>query len=91
MGECQHPFCDDAEAGNVRHRSARAKVALRVAPGSDPEVELEKLMTFPSSRLKMAPLSRKDLSTLRMISRYVLASSLSLMAYPVSPSDAIPS
>jgi len=35
-----------AEAGNVLLPSARAKVALRIAPGADPEAELAKLMDF---------------------------------------------
>ncbi len=34
------------EAGNVLLPSARAKVALRVAPGADPEAELATLMDF---------------------------------------------
>jgi acetylornithine deacetylase/succinyl-diaminopimelate desuccinylase-like protein len=33
-----------AEAGNVLLPTARAKVALRIAPGADPEAELAKLM-----------------------------------------------
>jgi len=35
-----------ADAGNVLLPVAKAKVALRIAPGADPEVELEKLMDF---------------------------------------------
>ncbi len=35
-----------ADAGNVLLPSARAKVAMRIAPGADPEVELEKLMEY---------------------------------------------
>jgi acetylornithine deacetylase/succinyl-diaminopimelate desuccinylase-like protein len=39
-----------AEAGNVLLPSARAKVALRVAPGADPEAELARLMDFLRAR-----------------------------------------
>jgi len=39
-----------AEAGNVLLPSARAKVAMRVAPGADPEAELAKLMEFLRAR-----------------------------------------
>ncbi len=39
-----------AEAGNVLLPSARAKVAMRVAPGADPEAELAKLMDFLRAR-----------------------------------------
>jgi acetylornithine deacetylase/succinyl-diaminopimelate desuccinylase-like protein len=35
-----------AEAGNVLLPVARAKVALRIAPGADPETELAKLMDY---------------------------------------------
>jgi acetylornithine deacetylase/succinyl-diaminopimelate desuccinylase-like protein len=35
-----------AEAGNVLLPSAKAKVAMRIAPGADPEAELAKLMEF---------------------------------------------
>jgi acetylornithine deacetylase/succinyl-diaminopimelate desuccinylase-like protein len=39
-----------AEAGNVLLPTARAKVALRVAPGADPEAELATLMEFLRAR-----------------------------------------
>jgi acetylornithine deacetylase/succinyl-diaminopimelate desuccinylase-like protein len=39
-----------AEAGNVLLPTARAKVALRVAPGADPEKELAMLMDFLRAR-----------------------------------------
>jgi acetylornithine deacetylase/succinyl-diaminopimelate desuccinylase-like protein len=39
-----------AEAGNVLLPSARAKVAMRVAPGADPEKELAMLMDFLKAR-----------------------------------------
>jgi acetylornithine deacetylase/succinyl-diaminopimelate desuccinylase-like protein len=39
-----------AEAGNVLLPTARAKVAMRVAPGADPEAELAKLMDFLRAR-----------------------------------------
>jgi cysteinylglycine-S-conjugate dipeptidase len=39
-----------AEAGNVLIESARAKVAMRVAPGADAEGELAKLMDFLRER-----------------------------------------
>jgi acetylornithine deacetylase/succinyl-diaminopimelate desuccinylase-like protein len=35
-----------ADAGNVLLPEARAKVAMRIAPGADPEAELAKLMEF---------------------------------------------
>jgi acetylornithine deacetylase/succinyl-diaminopimelate desuccinylase-like protein len=35
-----------AQAGNVLLHSARAKVALRIAPGADPEHELDQLIAF---------------------------------------------
>jgi acetylornithine deacetylase/succinyl-diaminopimelate desuccinylase-like protein len=35
-----------AEAGNVLLPSARAKVAMRIAPGADPDAELETLMAY---------------------------------------------
>jgi len=35
-----------ADAGNVLLPAARAKVAMRIAPGADPEVELKKLMDY---------------------------------------------
>ena len=35
-----------ADAGNVLLPVARAKVAMRIAPGADPEVELAKLMDY---------------------------------------------
>lgn len=35
-----------ADAGNVLLPHAKAKVAMRIAPGADPEAELEKLMAF---------------------------------------------
>ena len=38
------------EAGNVLLPSARAKVAMRVAPGADPEAELKILMDFLKAR-----------------------------------------
>jgi len=35
-----------ADAGNVLMPSARAKVAMRIAPGANPEAELDKLMQY---------------------------------------------